>query len=998
MQSFLGQVAQYFHAKGNVHDYCFVLPNHRSCKFFERELDLNAQGVYLMPEVMPINEFVGRLSKSVSVNMIDSLFILYKCYTSLAGNEDYPFDKFVYWGNVLLNDFNDVDMYLVDHKEIFSNVREHREIQSNYLDSDLQHIMSQYFNLSAVGHAGSHENEQGIDFWLNYSPENLDKEQVRASYLRLWQSMEHLYEKYNAELDKRGVKSMGNIYREAVGAVKDGRDLGHRCYVFVGFNVLSTSEIAIFKRLGDRGKALYFWDTASPAFADKYSDNSGGRFVKFFQRQFPEPHDFVPDSIEGFPDVKVMGVPSNVGQAKCAYSVIEELIAEKRIVDTLNAINTAVVLPDEALFIPLLNSLSPKIANINVTMGYPLSDSDIASLMRVVARMHRRARVDGERVWTFYSNDVKIVLSHPLIKTCYGDQALAVMQRIDTDNIFAVPESLLAGTPFEMLFHTVDNKADSKCVVQFLQQLAQFTKQVQELLSSSSVESEDDEDDNEARGVMTIQEAFLNQYIEILNQVITAIEHFNIPPCENTVFFLVDKLASVVSLPFEGEPLHGMQVMGMLETRCLDFDNVIIMSSNERVLPRKSRSSSFITDFMRRGYGMSTVQDQESMWSYYFYRLIGRAQKVYMLYDTSAQSVGSGEVSRFVPQLKMVYGCNVEEVKLTMAVPTSEEVIIDVPKQGHVAQAVDDYRPDGSKSLSASSINEFINCQLSFYLRHIEGLNADNNDVDFMGHGTFGTIVHNTLQQLYYPDVDGEPRTGEYKVTGAMIKEFSEKQLKNVLCRMVNMEYGNKTNPTTPLSGEASIVSVAIEMYVKSALRYDMSLLAGDTDYFMVLECERRHRNVELDFGGEKFSFTYTADRIDRLSSGIMRMVDYKTGQDKTSFTTMDDLFYRDSERRKAILQLMLYCNAYAVENNYDGPIMPVIYTLSDMANAGVKYKVDKKFAQLEDYRLVNDEFKLCMQNLMHTFFDHTRPYSQTTNRGGSSPCRYCKFVDFCRR
>ena len=313
-------------------------------------------------------------------------------------------------------------------------------------------------------------------------------------------------------------------------------------------------------------------------------------------------------------------------------------------------------------------------------------------------------------------------------------------------------------------------------------------------------------------------------------------------------------------------------------------------------------------------------------------------------------------------------------------------------------QIINSYAVGGTKSLSASSINEFINCPLSFYFRHIEGLDADSTDEDFMGNSEFGTIVHDTLQQLYYPDVDGEQRQGQYKVTGAMIREFRDKHLNHTVAQMVNKVYTKNADINTPLSGEAAIVSDAITMYVRKALDYDIELLAGNNNYFTVLECERKHSNITLNFGRKEFNFTYTADRIDRLSSGIMRMVDYKTGQDKTSFTTMDDLFYRDSDRRKAILQLMLYCNAYAVENNYDGPIMPVIYTLSDMANAGVKYKVDKKFAQLEDYRLVNDEFKLCMQNLMHTFFDHTRPYSQTTNRGGSSPCRYCKFVDFCRR
>ncbi len=1002
MLPFLRQVARYFHEKGNIEEYCFVMPNHRSCKFFERELDLTARGVFLMPDLMPISDFVTRLSGDVMVNTIDSLFMLYKCYTSLAGNEDYEFDKFVYWGNVLLNDFNDVDMYLVDPKQIFTNVKELHEIKSTYLDDELQEIVSHFFNLSTEGQASHKE-----DFWINYSPDNLDKEEVRASYLKLWQSMLELYKSYQAELEKRRLRSMGMMYRDAVAALKDGHDLGHKCYVFVGFNVLSTSEIAIFKQLEKRGKTLFFWDTASPAFSDKYPPNNGSRFVKFFKQQFPEPNDFTPEPIDEFPKVEVWGVPSNVGQAKCAFSLIEDLVAEKKITNPLNAINTAIVLPDETLFVPLLNSLSPQVPNINVTMGYPLRNSDIASLMRVVAKMHRQARREGDGEWHFYRSDVKVLLSHPIIKSCYGDQALNIIQKLDADNVFLMPESMVIDTPFGMLFKTVEDNNDSQSVINFLNELVKFCEKVRgdmlpaaDVIRNDSSEDYEDSDNQESRGTMTLQEAFLNQYVEVINRIIDAISRYQVPPCENTVFFLLDRLTGVFSIPFEGEPLQGLQVMGMLETRCLDFDNVIIMSANERVLPRKFRSSSFITDFMRRTFKMSTSQDQEAMWSYYFYRLISRAHNVYMLYDTSAQSMGTGEVTRFVPQLKMIYGCDVKEVELTMPVPVSQEVKIDLPKIGHVEQVLKSYLPQGgNKCLSASSINDYINCPLLFYFRHIEGLNADNADVDFMDSSTFGTIVHNTLQQLYYPDVNDEPRTGKYKVTGAMITEFRDKHLDDVVCRMVNSEYGRKSKPNEPLSGEASIVSVAIKLFVKSALKYDLELLAGDNDFFTVLECERKHSNVVLSFGDVSFNFTYTADRIDRLSNGVLRMVDYKTGHDKTDFETMDDLFLREDDRRKAILQLMLYCNAYAHEIGYTGPIKPVIYTLSDMSKAGITYKENKEKVELKDYLTVNDAFKERMEELMLRFFDVNTPFYQTHNiKPATTPCRYCKFVDFCRR
>lgn len=1006
--SFLRQVAQYFQYQGQLQDYCFVLPNHRSCSFLSREFDITGKGVFLMPDIITITDFVTRLSGQCLVPQVESLFMLYKCYTSLAGNADYPFDKFVYWGNVLLNDFNDVDMYLVDPKSIFTNVREWREIQSTYIDKDLQEIVSHYFNMSNEGLASQDE-----DFWKNYVPsETLDEglgenpDEVKAEYMRLWRSMLQLYDSYHAQLVDQGLSSKGGIYRNAVEKVKDGKDLGHKKYVFVGFNIISTSEMAIFKRLASRGKALFFWDTSSPAFDDRFKNN-GVKFVKFFEHEFPEPDDFIKQEITEFPAVEVVGVPSNVGQAKYAFEIIKTLIAERKISNPLNAINTAVVLPDEGLFLPLLNTIDEEISNINVTMGYPLQGSDIASLMRVVATMHRRARRDNEQQWSFYREDVKVVLSHPIIKSCYGNEALEVIKQIDDDNTFAVSQKVFTGRSFEMLFRTLDDVQDSTSVTSYLENLVSFCNQVLQTIGNQASDEnlqytdEEEEKIDSPRTTTTVQEAFVNQYIDVLNSLIDSLRRYPLPYCESTLFFLIDRLASVMTLPLEGEPLIGLQVMGMLETRCLDFDNVIILSANERVLPRKFRSSTFISDYMRRCYCMSTTADQEAMWAYYFYRLISRAQRVYMLYDSSAQALGSSEVSRYVPQLEMVLGCPIKHVALNLKVPPSKALEIKFPKQGHVAQLLESYKAKGNRRLSASAINEYVNCQLMFALHHIEHLSNDNDDADFMDYAEFGTIVHNTLQQLYYPDVNGLERTGDYKVTCAMIKEFKSKQLDTVIKRKINEHYVRCVNLDAPLTGEASIVSEAVRMYVTAVLNHDVNLLGNiDYNYFTVLECERKHDDVVLDYGGTKFNFTYTADRIDRLPDGTLRIVDYKTGSDHTSFATMKDLFAIEKDRRKAILQILLYCNAYAVANSCDEPIMPVIYTIKDMKEAGVFIKEPKKDkVQLNDYHEVNEQFKEQMDNLMQQMFDTEVPFEQTKNVGEyTSSCRYCKFVDFCRR
>ena len=985
---FLRLVAQHYHNCGNVHDYCFVFPNHRSCKFFERELDITASSTYLMPEVKTITDFVTSLSGLVAVTPIDALFTLYKCYTGIEGNEQYPFDKFIYWGNVVLNDFNDVDMYLVNPKEIFTNVRQYRQLVANYIDEDLREIITRFFDISDDG--PHHDDDL---FWLsNYDTDTTDDGSVKGEFMRLWQSMYQLYQDYNNALAERGLSTMGNIYRKAVESVKEGNGIGNKRYVFVGFNMLSTSELAIFKRLSNRKVAQFFWDSSSPAFAEQYHDNMGGRMVRFYKKEFPQPVDF--DPIDKFPSIEVVGIPSNAGQAQYAFNIINQLIKTGCMSSDGKAIDTAIVLPDEDLFVPLLNAVSNQIKNVNITMGYSLGNSDIASLMRVVAKMHHQARHNADTGWLYYREDVKTLLSHPIIKSCFGREALQTAQAITMQNLFMVPESMMAGTGLEPLFHSFESSQGKEGVIEFLSGLVDFCQKVKEMMPTISNENEETDKDT-PRSLMTLQEAFLNQYNEVLNRLIDIITVHDVPQCESTVFMLIDRLAGVYSIPLEGEPLQGLQIMGLLETRCLDFDNVIILSANEHVLPRKLRTNTFITDFMRHNYGMSTTAHQEAMWSYYFYRLIGRASRLYMLYDTSTQALGSSEKSRYIEQLEKIYGCDVKHVRLKMEKPSNKSLTLTIPKKGEALDILRSFKLGGDRSLSASSINEYINCPLSFLFHYIEDMNADNLDIDFMDASTFGTIIHETLQKLYYPDENGIKRKDEYRVTCAMIKEFRKTQMKTIIARKVNEKYVRTHNLGAPLTGEAAIVSVAIEMFVDAALRYDINLLSNiDNNYLTVLECEHKHKNIPLNFGGTEFNFTYTADRIDRLSDGTLRMVDYKSGKDATDFKSMDDLFVKD-DRRKAVLQLMLYCNAYAKETGYIGAIMPVIYTLRDMTKAGVLF--DKK--QLEDYRTINNDFTQRMGEVIEGFFDESKPFVQTSiTATDKTPCRYCRFRDFCRR
>lgn len=1002
---FLEQVARHYYGqKDKLIDYCFVFPNRRSGEFFLMHLARQQQGIpMLAPEITTITDFATMLTHSIMASPVEQIFNLYHAYVDTTGNEQYSFDRFAFWGNVILNDFNDVDTSMVDAEQIFMNTRQLREIATDFLAPEVKAFFQQFFNVR-FGDTATDEDQ----FWkhIGHGEEN----SVRNSYMRLWQVLHPLYLRFRERLEEQGLSYKGKIMRDAADKIADMApdDFRWKKYIFVGFNLLSACETSIFKQMKSKGIAEFCWDYDSPAF--KQEENLATRFMKLNVKQFPSALP-MPEPIEDFPEMTVVGVPFNVGQAKHAFQIVNQLVDTKDITDTDNAINTAIVLPDESLFVPLLNSATDKVTRINVTLGYPLRNSSIASLMRIVAKMHHQATrtvgAEGEYVYTFYREDVKSVLSHPIIKSLFPHKVTELISIIDNENLYRVPESIFQDCGFQQLFVTIRKTDDAADVISYIDRLEDFVAMVNEQTSGNSPALSSENDDP-----LPLQSAFLNKYLEVLEQVKLAIGEYGVPMCESTVFFLIDKIAAIYSIPFEGEPLAGLQLMGMLETRCLDFDNVIILSMNERIFPRRFYTASFIPIQLRRHFNMPTVEHQESMMAYYFYRLISRAGKVFMLYDSSTQSKGSGEPSRFITQLEKIYGCPITHKQLTADVHPGNSLVINVKKQGRIADKVKAYLNPNSKSrLSASAFKTYIDCPLKFYFHYIEGLNDDNEESEFMDAATFGSIVHDTLQQLYYPNDKTSPDV-TYKVTKPMILDFKKNRLDYHLVRNINRIYLNKKPERLDdeITGEASILYEAFKIFVLNVINYDLNLMKQDNDYFEIWECEQTHV-TRIDLGdGICFNFKYKADRIDRINgTGPFRIIDYKTGKDITRFYNFDVLYDDKAHYKRGILQLFLYCNAYEQflkeKKGIDNPVItPIIYKIKQMAETGIFHTTsngkDKQcvldFRDTYHDHPLNDEFLASIKRKLATFFDLDTPFSQCEE--GNDPCNYCKFIEFCRR
>lgn len=978
---FLKQIANYYSTNyNNVEDFCFVFPNRRSGQFFIKYYEETCATNCLRPYVTTISDFVDDNSDSTLATPTELIFNLYQSFCEVTGNHDYEFDKFINWGNILVADFNDVDLYMVEAKNLFANIHDWKEISTDYISDDLKKELSRYLNINF-------DKSDDESFWKS-------NDRVDKKFTSLWALLYPLYKTYNARLETNHLTYQGKMLRNFADKLNQAEDdyLTYDKYVFVGFNLLSESEKAIFDAFKKKGIADFHWDYASPAL--KNVTNKGHKHIALLAERYAPA--FQLEEVKNFTsNINVVGISSNVGQTKYAFSIVENLIQKGMMKDRNNGIDTAIVLPEESLFSSLTNSVPTDIQNINATLGLSLRNSDISSLIRIISKAHKNAyRPSGEEHFLFYKEFVRQVLSHPLIKSIYQNDVTEITNYISSTNSFYVSEAYLKKTKLEKIFTTIINTKDKNEVIRFIDRLITVCGEINQFYTN----------ENDDTSQLSIQSTFALQYIDILKETRDLILQYGIPMCESSVFYLFDKITSLYTIPFEGEPLSGLQIMGMLETRNLDFDNLIILSMNERVFPRKFFKSSFIPPNMRRYFKMSTIDEQESISAYYFYRLITRAKNIYFIYDTSTMGIGSSEYSRFISQLEKVYGCKPHFKSISLQVKPESSLPINVMKTDGVFKKIQRYcaLDDSKKYLSASSIKTLIKCPLKFYLHYIGGLSDENEETQFMDYATFGTIVHDTLQQFYYPDSlkTEDSQLPRHKVTKAQIKQFMDKKLERELIRNVNRIYLNKdqSHELDPLIGETAITLNALKYYIEQVLTYDYNMLENDSNFFMVYECESE-RNVNLEIGQNAFNFTYKVDRIDRVNDrGPIRIIDYKTGKDSVSFNNVDDIVSgKRNGQFLAIMQLLLYCNAYkAQEKDVSMGVQPIIYKIKDIETSGVSYKKNK-IENIFDEKELNEEFLQKLGSILDDFFDKDTPFTQCEEKDDSE-CKYCTFIEFCRR
>lgn len=957
MTPFLSQVAQLFYSKygSKLHEHTFVFPNRRAAMFFRKYLAEITSKPLFSPEVLTIQELFASLSTYRQADRIEMLVALYKHFKRISGSDE-SFDDFIFWGEMLLNDFDEVDKYLVDAEQLFVNVHDFR-----LLDDDLTHL-------------DENQIEAMRRFWDNFMP--VEGNNTKEKFHETWKILLDLYTSLRDELHNKNIAYEGMIFREvAEKALKDDFEFANdKSFIFVGFNLLSPSETTLFNCLKQKGFADFYWDYDSPLVHD---DNNRASFrVKDNLQLFPSKHqlEITEDNIKS--KIELIGVPSGVGQAKHISNIITDLIDKGEIENPNEAINTAIVLPDENLLIPTLYSIPKEIGKINVTMGYSLSHSSIAGLVEHISLLQQNQRKWNNEV-AFYHRYVKAILNHPLIILSAKQKADELKEHILKYNRVVVPVSEITEDPLLKLIFTPITKWS---------EISSYLHVILSYLYNTLTEIKHSDDDLKENSInhSDLEREFIVQYYKTITSLGDRLNGVDVMSVD-TYFRLLRKLARGISVPFSGEPLSGLQIMGVLETRTLDFDNLIILSMNEGVFPIKKATNSFIPFTLRKGFALPTYEFQDSTYAYHFYRMISRAKNIYMLYDTRTEGMQTGEVSRYFYQLKYLYNSlfDISEKVVTYDVSAPSITPVSVEKTPEVMKLLNQFRAGGDKSLSASHINNYIDCPLKFYFTALENLSEESDVQESVEADVFGTIFHRLMEVIYkrFYNIDVTPNA-----LTAIIN--NDAYLNEVLETAFSKYYFKDEGNPRKLQGQYYLIGEILKSYVKQTLKVDIK-----STPFRYIGSEYRFNTTYKVNEQLAVNFKGSIDRIDNIGDSV-RIIDYKTGTGETKFKDIQQLFDSTKDKRPyQILQVFVY-GLFFLMQNPDTKLSPAVYYLRSIFNDfDPKITMDK--VPVNDLNSCLPEFKDKFDEVVEEIFNPSVPFTQTQN---NKNCQWCSFKDLCNK
>ncbi len=957
MRGFLNEVAERLYHKygAEISSLKLIFPSRRSRIFFTEALSEVATEPLWQPTWVGLDEIASQVSPLQRGENVRLIAELYRIYSRFHAES---FDKFYFWGEILLSDFDMIDKYMVDADMLFANVADLKA-----LETDLSYMTDQQLKI--------------ISFWSSLQQgRELSREKQR--FLEVWESLPKIYHLYRARLEELGIAYTGLMQRAAVERLAAGEfhfDSSDR-YAVVGFNALSECEKRIFDALACDASVDFFWDYDNYYYAAK--EQEAGLFIRENVARYSSDFDISHDNFDSPKQMNVAAAASNVLQCKYASTIISELAAQGKINK-----ETAIVLTDENLLTPLLYALPEQAGKVNVTMGYPIKQSLAYSLVERLISLQSQVKRRSADNPQFYYVDVVALLSHPYINVIDKELFASIVAQINTERLISVDRATLMENRPDFLATLFEACESWQALSEYLQRVIAFVAQHP---------YDDEEPMRRLELLATISESITSLH--------NSLEECKIEISLTIYLSLLRRLLQSLRVPFEGEPLEGLQVMGILETRNLDFRNVIILSMNDDNFPgNRLTTPSYVPYNLRAAYGIPTPEHHEGVFAYYFYRLIQRAEKVWMLYCSHADDKTTGEASRYIYQLDYESTFDLSRTDVAVDVNIYENAPIEVAKVGEVDALLSRYTdPEDPLLLSPSAINRYVACPMRFYFQHVARLRSSDDLSEDVDNSMFGNILHEAIAEIYKL-LKGSSDLAADLTALSENRPLIEAHVEAAMRKVCKIRDGVAA---ADFSGDLLLIKdIVVKYIINGVMAYDLA-----HPDFAVEDTERKYQySVQLPAGGA-ITIGGTFDRVDRLPSGRLRVIDYKSGGKHLEFKDINSLFRGEgAERQGHIIQTFTY--SMMLQHIEQTPVVPSLYYVRFMHSPdyspllvskrnGVVATIDEAYDNVEtEGGASQKKFEEYLSETLSELLDRSIPFRQADDKDGT--CSYCDFRAICR-
>jgi len=902
MESFIREVLQKLkNSSTSLSELIFILPSKRAGSYLLKELSYISDKNIFSPTIYSIEEFTELISGLETIDNTISLFEFYEVYkdsTKAETRED--FETFITWAQSLIHDFNEIDRYLIDYKPFFDY-------------------------LSGI---------QDLNHW--YLKE--EKTDLIKKYLEFWRNLPSYYEALSLKLLSKNQGYQGLIYRKAANNIHQYASSNNQKHIFIGFNALNASEQLIIQSLLKKEQAEVYWDLDTVFYSAP--EHGSSIFIRDYLKNWEYYHEHSPNNFprnfEKEKRIELIGVPKNIGQAKYLGEILTNL-------DSTQLENTAIVLGEEELLLPVLNSLPEEINELNITMGFPVKNAPINSLFENLFQIHL-SKADS-----YYYKDVISIINHPSFHPILKNYAEALIIKINSENlVYLEPTKIIKAFPQEL------KELISACFSTKNDSVSIFITDIQKIIQTLKIHLKEGQD--------KVALEFLYHFHILFNKLNNLNERYPHLKTLKSLYDFYKELVSTETLDFQGKPFKGLQLMGMLESRALDFETVIITSLNEGVLPAGKSDNSFIPYDLKKEYKLPTYREKDAVYTYHFYRLLQRAKNVYLLYNTEADGLNSGEKSRFITQLEIenLKSHTLRKLLISPEVPGINKSFKKVEKTPEIMRKLESLAHSG---FSPSALTTYIRNPIDFYYQYILGVRDQEEVEETIAFNTLGTVVHDALENLYKP-FEGKVISEE------IIQNFIKKADQEIINEFA------KTYSKVPLEkGKNLLIFEVAKRYLHNFLKFELKRLKQGEE-IQIVQIEKNLK-VELPIQSLPFS-VYLRGKVDRFenTNGIPTIIDYKTGKVESKNLNIAEWeeITKDYDIYSKSFQVLTYTSLIALEKGLKFPAEAGIISFKNLKSGFLKFEKKEVGTRQKDSLITEETLELFQTELKNLIIEICNP------------------------